>query len=85
MKQVSSHGRYSSRWSSLPSLEVSNSNRSDEYRLAEGRVEFRSAGAETWRCLAYPEIQQHLILGTAVASWLLGLYATANLAKILSL
>ncbi len=84
MKTVSGHGRYFSGWSSPPTLHVSHRNRKDEYRLAEGRVEFRSGGERKWRRLAYSEIQQHLVLGTAVAAWLSRLYTTAKLAKILS-
>lgn len=84
MKDVSSRATLLSGWSSPPQLQVSHRNRNDEYRLAEGRVEFRAAGDNAWRGLAYPEIQQHLILGTPVASWLSRLYTTAKLAKILS-
>ena len=84
MKDVSSRATLLSGWSSSPHLHVSHRNRNDEYRLAEGRVEFRAAGEDAWRRLTYPEIQQHLVLGTAVASWLSRLYTTAKLAKILS-
>ncbi len=71
-------------WTALPCLRVSHGSRTDEYRLREGRVEFRHENGERWRELVYPDLQQHFTLHTTVGVWLARLYSTANLAKILS-
>lgn len=83
MNNLSSRDRSCSEWASTPVLSVSHCAQRNEYRLSEGRVEFRAAGDREWRRLAYSEIQQHMVLGTAVASWLSQLYTTATLAQVL--
>lgn len=71
-------------WTAWPSLRVSNGIRTDEYRLREGRVEFRPGHGERWREVVYPDLQQHFTLRTSVGNWLARLYSTAKLAKFLS-
>jgi hypothetical protein len=81
MKASSNYGTH---WTAAPVLRVSNESRTDEYRLNEGRVEFRPAEGLNWRELVYPDLQQHLILHTKVGQWIAKLYFTAELAKVLS-
>jgi hypothetical protein len=71
------------RWTASPVLRVSSESRTDEYRLNEGRVEFRHEG-HGWRELVYPDLQQHLTLRTKVGQWIARMYSTAKLAKFLS-
>jgi hypothetical protein len=70
-------------WTAPPVLRISNGAKSDEYRLSQGRVEFRPAQGEHWRELVFPDLQQHFTLSTKVGTWLARLYSTASLAKIL--
>jgi hypothetical protein len=81
MKTSSNHAAH---WTASPVLRVSNGLRADEYRLNEGRLEFRPADGQIWRELVYPDLQQHLTLQTKVGQWIAKLYSTAKLAKFLS-
>lgn len=55
---------------SLPSFRVTFSgNEFNEYRVRQGRVEFRS-NRGVWRLLEDEDIQFHLVLHTEVAKWL---------------
>ena len=83
MAFISTHSASAPGWDSTPTLRVPPEG-NDEYRLVEGRLEFRPAGRNKWRQLHYPEIQQHMVLGTAVAKWVAELYTIAKLAKVLS-
>jgi hypothetical protein len=90
MKNLSSHSRSSAAWSaapflhSAPFLHLAEGAEGNEYRLLEGRIEFRPAAGQKWRQLAYSEIQQHMVLETAVAKWVSQLHATAKLAQVLA-
>jgi hypothetical protein len=81
MKTRSNHAAH---WTAPPVLRVSSGSRTDEYRLNEGRVEFRTAEGHGWRELVYPDLQQHLALHTKVGQWIAKLYSTAKLAKFLA-
>jgi hypothetical protein len=64
-------------------MTVGAKDRLDWYRLHEGRVEFRAAGAKAWRALDYPEIEHHLTLSTPVGKWLGHLNTLSELARFL--
>jgi len=82
MKSPSPHPRPAAAWSAAPFLHINDGAARNEYRLLEGRIEFRRAAGQKWRQLTYSEIQQHMVLQTAVAKWVSQLYATAKLAKV---
>jgi hypothetical protein len=84
MELIHPHSASAPGWDSTPTLRVPPGGGKDEYRLVEGRLEFRPAGRNRWRQLDYPEIQQHMVLGTAVAKWIAELYTIAKLAQVLS-
>ena len=50
---------------------------SNDYRLREGRVEFR-LGNNTWRPLDEADLQLHFVLRTEVSKWLLRVSANAH-------
>jgi hypothetical protein len=72
-----------SHWTDMPVLRVSSGSETDEYRLNEGRVEFRRVRGRHWRQLAYTDLQQHFALQSPVGTWLANLYSTAKLGKVL--
>ena len=69
-------------WDAAPTLRVTKGAFPGDYRLADGRLEFRRAEQERWRSLDYSELQQHMALRTAVAQWLAQLYMSAKLAQV---
>ena len=84
MKHLSTGSTYAPGWNFTPTLCVTRGTLKNEYRLVEGRLEFRAGSHDKWRQLAYPEIQQHMVFGTAVAKWVAQLYTMAKLAMVLS-
>ena len=70
-------------WTNLPILQVSDGSHKDEYRLRQGRIEMRHAGASDWQSVPLADLHKHLEIERAVGKWLARLYASANVASIL--
>ena len=54
---------------SLPTLLLTFGDDSNEYRVRQGRVEFR-ANHGAWCALDEPDLHLHFVLNTEVAKWL---------------